>query len=146
MSAGCHALLRGDSSAGTVLVASLEHVLEAIGTAGEGIDGSSSDDAAAASDQLRQRIDLLDARARRVFDGLQVRRPAREDELARRAGLPVVEVIRALPALRLAGLVESMDEGFRLAAAFRKRAQTPRLGVAPPETGTAVGPSPGAPP
>lgn len=145
MSAGCHALLRGDSAAGTVLVASLEHVLEAIGTAGEGIDGSSSDDAAAGPDQLRQRIDLLDARARRVFDGLQVRRPAREDELARRVGLPVVEVIRALPALRLAGLVESTDEGFRVAAAFRKRALTPRVGVAPPDTGTAAGPSPGAP-
>jgi DNA-binding IclR family transcriptional regulator len=73
-----------------------------------------------------------------------VRKPAREDELARRVGLPAVEVIRALPALRLAGLVESTDEGFRLAAAFRKRSP-PRMRVARPETGTVVSPNPGAP-
>jgi DNA processing protein len=125
MSAGCHALLRGDGVGRAVLVASVEHVLEAIGTAGEGLDGSASAGAAAVGDQLRQRIDELDSRARRVFDGLPVRMPAREDELARRVGLPVVEVIRALPALRLAGLVESTDEGFRMAAAFRKRSHPP---------------------
>jgi DNA processing protein len=145
MSAGCHALLRDAGAARAVLVASLEHVLEAIGTAGEGIDGSASGVTAAAPDQLRQRIDLLDARARRVFDGLPVRRPAREDELARRVGLPVVEVIRALPALQLAGLVESTDEGFRLAAAFRKRSQPARVPGAPPSTGAAICPGPGAP-
>lgn len=142
MSAGCHALLRGDSAQRAVLVVSVEHVLEAIGTAGEGIDGSAPDDAAATPDQLRQCIDLLDSRARRVFDGVPVRQPAREDELARRTGLPVVDVIRALPALRLAGLVESTDEGFRLAAAFRKRAHRPRGRVAGPDTGTAAGPGP----
>ncbi|HKF34643.1 MAG TPA: DNA-processing protein DprA [Jatrophihabitantaceae bacterium] len=144
MSAGCHALLRGDTAERTVLVASVEHVLEAIGTAGEGID-MGSDDAATTPDLLRQRIDLLDARARRVFDGLPVRKPAREDELAQRVGLPAVEVIRALPALRLAGLVESTDEGFRLAAAFRKRSPPPRMRVAGPDTATAVNPGPGAP-
>jgi len=145
MSAGCHMLLRGDNAERAVLVASVEHVLEAIGSAGEGIDAPESPDPAAAQDQLRQRIDLLDSRARRVFDGLPVRQAAREDELARRVGLPVVEVIRALPTLRLAGLVESTDEGFRLAAAFRKRSQPPRRRVPNPDTSTAVGPSPGAP-
>jgi DNA processing protein len=145
MSAGCHALLRDEGAARAVLVASLEHVLEAIGAVGEGIDGSASDDSAAARDQLRQCIDLLDARGRRVFDGLSVRRPAREDELARRVGLPVVDVIRALPALQLAGLVESTDEGFRLAAAFRKRSQPARAPAASPDTGTAVSPNSGAP-
>jgi hypothetical protein len=73
------------------------------------------------ADDLRPHIDRLDPRSRRVFDAVPVRRPAREDELARRSGLPVVEVIRSLPALRLAGLVESTDEGFRLDAAFRRR-------------------------
>jgi len=144
MSAGCHALLRGDTAERTVLVASVEHVLEAIGTAGEGID-MGSDDAATTPDLLRQRIDLLDARERRVFDGLPVRKPAREDELAQRVGLPAVEVIRALPALRLAGLVESTDEGFRLAAAFRKRSPPPRMRVADPDTATTVNSGPGAP-
>ena len=124
MSAGCHALLRHDGAERALLVASVDHVLEAIGVAGEGLDRPSSPDSTNAGD-LRVRIDRLDARGRQVFDGVPVRRPAREDELARRCGLPVVEVIRALPSLRLAGLVESTDEGFRLAAAFRRRRSSP---------------------
>lgn len=169
MSAGCHALLRSVGGERTVLVASLEHVLEAIGTAGEGLDGpaapdtavpntagsdtaapaaaalnTAAPDAAAPPDPLRQRIDQLDAQARRVFDGVPVRHSIREDDLARRVGLPVVDVIRALPALRLAGLVESTDEGFRLAAAFRKRGSPPRVVIAGPIAGAAAGESPGA--
>jgi DNA processing protein len=124
MSAGCHALLRHDGAERALLVASVDHVLEAIGVVGEGLDSPIRSDVIAADD-LRARIDRLDARARQVFDGVPVRRPAREDELARRCGLPVVEVIRALPALRIVGLVESTDEGFRLAAAFRRRRSPP---------------------
>jgi DNA processing protein len=123
-SAGCHALLRHDGAERALLVASVDHVLEAIGVVGEGLDSPIRSDVIAADD-LRARIDRLDARARQVFDGVPVRRPAREDELARRCGLPVVEVIRALPALRIVGLVESTDEGFRLAAAFRRRRSPP---------------------
>jgi DNA processing protein len=124
MSTGCHALLRCDGAERALLVASVDHVLEAIGVAGEGLDPPSPTGTIDAGD-LRAHIDRLDPRARQVFDGVPVRRPAREDELARRCGLPVVEVIRALPALRLAGLVESTDEGFRLAAAFRRRRSPP---------------------
>jgi len=122
MSAGCHALLRRDGPDRALLVASIDDVLEAVGTAGEGLDRPIRSDDRIAANVLRSRIDRLDPRARRVFDGIPVRRRAREDELARRCGLPVVEVIRALPVLRLVGLVESTDEGFRLAAAFRQRA------------------------
>ena len=121
MSAGCHGLLRRDDPDRALLVASIDHVLEAVGAAGEGLARPIVTNGATNSDELRRRIDGLDPRARRVFDGVPVRRPAREDELAKRCGLAVAEVIRALPALRLAGLVESTDEGFRLAAAFRRR-------------------------
>lgn len=128
MSAGCHLLLRRDGGERALLVSSVEHVVEAIGSLDEQSGRPRRDEAAGPDDlrdELRGLVDRLDARARRVFDGIPVRRPAREDELARRCGLPVVEVIRALPELRLVGLVESTDEGFRLAAAFRRRTRAP---------------------
>jgi DNA processing protein len=121
MSAGCHVLLRREGDDRALLVASVDDVLEAIGSAGEGLYRPARSDSRVVADDLRPRIDRLDPRSRRVFDAVPVRRPAREDELARRSGLPVVDVIRSLPALRLAGLVESTDEGFRLDAAFRRR-------------------------
>jgi DNA processing protein len=121
MSAGCHVLLRREDDERALLVSSVDDVLEAIGSAGEGLHRLARPDEPVAVDELRQRIDRLDPSSRRVFDAVPVRRPAREDELARRSGLPVVDVIRSLPALRLAGLIESTEEGFRMAAAFRRR-------------------------
>lgn len=120
MSSGCHSLLRRDAEP-ALLVASADDVVEAIGSAGEGLHRPARPDELIAEDELRRRIDRLDPRSRRVFDAVPVRRPASENELARRSGLPVVEVIRSLPALRLAGLIESTDDGFRLAGAFRRR-------------------------
>ena len=121
MSAGCHVLLRREGDERALLISSVDDVLEAIGSAGEGLHRPARPDEPVAAGELRQRIDRLDPLSRRVFDAVPVRRPAREDELARRSGLPVVDVIRSLPALRLAGLVESTEEGFRMAAAFRRR-------------------------
>lgn len=121
MSAGCHVLLRREDGDRALLVASVDDVIEVVGAAGEGLERPARRDERPDPDELRTRIDRLDPRARRVFDGIPARRPAGEDELARRCGLPVVEVIRALPALRLVGLVESTPEGFRLAQAFRRR-------------------------
>jgi DNA processing protein len=120
MSAGCHALLRREGAERVILVAAVDHVLDVIGAVGEGLERPAVNDGVGV-DELNARVDQLDPRARRVFDGVPVRRAAREDELAWRCGLPVVEVIRALPALRLVGLVESTADGFRLSAAFRKR-------------------------
>jgi DNA processing protein len=120
MSAGCHALLRrGVDSA--VLVTSVEDVLAVVGSAGEGLQVL-ADDVPVDPSELTVILDRLDPVARRVFDGVPIRRPAREDQIARRSGVSVVEVIRALPALGLVGLVEATDEGFRMAGAFRKRA------------------------
>jgi DNA processing protein len=146
MSAGCHRLLSSDAEP-AILVASVDDVLAAVGSAGEGLDASAGADGpntagghaagmadpqsarsapaeqrhAKVPDELRARLDRLDPLSRRVFDGVPARRAIREDDLARRAGVTAVQAIRALPALRLAGLVESTDEGFRLAAVFRSR-------------------------
>ncbi|HYU67038.1 MAG TPA: DNA-processing protein DprA, partial [Jatrophihabitantaceae bacterium] len=119
MSAGCHALLRRDAEPAR-LVTSVDDVLEIVGSAGEGLPATPAVALVDAGD-LREVLDRLDPIAKRVFDGMLVRRPAREDEIARRCGVSSVEVIRALPALRMAGLIESTDEGFRMAAVFRKR-------------------------
>jgi DNA processing protein len=123
MSAGCHALLRRDADPAR-LVTSVDDVLEIVGSAGEGLAGPAerlpAHTPVEAAD-LRAVLDRLDPVARRVFDGVPVRRPAREAEIARRCGASSLDVIRALPALSLAGLIESTDEGFRMAAAFRAR-------------------------
>jgi DNA processing protein len=119
MSAGCHALLRRDVEPAR-LVTSVDDVLEIVGSAGEGLLATPTVALVDGGD-LRDVLDRLDPIAKRVFDGMPVRRPAREDEIARRCGVSSVEVIRALPALRMAGLIESTDEGFRMAAVFRKR-------------------------
>ncbi len=119
MSAGCHALLRRSSEPG-LLVTSVDDVLAIVGSVGEGLPVMSREAPVDPAD-LRTVLDRLDPIARRVFDGMPVRQPAREDDLARRSGVSAVEVTRALPALRLAGLIESTDEGFRMAAPFRKR-------------------------
>ena len=124
MSAGCHALLRRGVDP-AVLVTSVEDVLAVVGSAGEGLQ-TLADDAPVDPFELSAVLDRLDPVARRVFDGVPIRRPAHEDQIARRSGVSVVEVIRALPALVLVGLVESTDEGFRMAGAFRKRASRGR--------------------
>lgn len=129
MSAGCHALLRRDP-AGAVLVSSVEQVLEVVGAVGEGLETVTSAAAGRAGpgtceglsrDDPRAVLDRLDPLARQVFDAIPVRRPAREDEIARRGGMSPLEVVRALPVLLAVELIESTDEGFRLAAGFRRR-------------------------
>jgi DNA processing protein len=66
-----------------------------------------------AIDARQQAIDALDATARRVFDGLPARQFAAPAAIARRSGIGVGEVIRALPALELAGLLDTSDGGYR---------------------------------
>jgi DNA processing protein len=57
--------------------------------------------------------------ARTVFDGLPARRYARPDEVAARSGVSALDVIRALPALDEAGLVERDGSGLRISARVR---------------------------
>jgi DNA processing protein len=123
MSVGCHDLLRRvDSPA--VLVTSVDDVLAMVGSAGEGLAagaGSTPDDAGLAAGDVRAVLDQLDPLDRAVFDGLPARRFATPAEIATRSGVGALEVIRALPALDLAGLIETSDAGYRIAARVRTK-------------------------
>jgi DNA processing protein len=117
MSVGCHGLIRGDAGAGpALLVSSAADVLSVVGNVGEGLSGA---DEAGAVDDVRAELDGLDPVARRVFEGLAARRFARPDEIGARGGVTPLEVIRALPMLELAGLVESGEAGYRVAHRVR---------------------------
>jgi DNA processing protein len=112
MSVGCHNLLRRvDYDA--ILVASAADVAAVVGGFGElGEDGSMV--AARSSESRRETLDRLDPVARRVFDGLPARGWRTEDDVSARAGVAVAEVLRALPVLRSAGLIESSQGGHRI--------------------------------
>lgn len=121
MSVGCHRLLRQDS-APALLVTSVEDVLAVVGSIGEGLDTTvASMSTAPQVDDLRGTLDQLDPMARRVFDGLPARGATSEDEVALRSGVSPVEVMRALPALRIAGLIEAGPDGLRISPTFRQR-------------------------
>jgi DNA processing protein len=109
MSRGCHDLVRWDSNPAT-LVGSSEDVLAVVGAAGEGLrtPGEPTTDERAAA------IEALDDVTRRVLEGLPARRFAGTDEIAVRSGVGPLDVIRALPMLQLAGLVESTEAGHRV--------------------------------
>jgi DNA processing protein len=111
MSVGCHRLIRRESDP-AILVSSVDEVLAIVGSIGEGLDPVA---VSAGADGLRDRLDRLDPAARRVFDGLPRRRAVTEDELAGLCGLSVLEIVRTLPALQLAGLVVGAAEGYRMA-------------------------------
>lgn len=117
MSIGCHGLIRGDGGLGpALLVGCAADVLAVVGRAGEGLsDGADS----APVNDVRAELDGLDPVARRVYEGLGARRFARPDEIGARGGVSPLEVIRTLPLLELAGLVESSDAGYRIARRTR---------------------------
>jgi DNA processing protein len=118
MSAGCHALLARDQDR-ALLVTCVDDVLAVVGSMGEGIVAQPVAAPLAASD-ARAELDALDPVVRRVFDGLSVRRPSRPEEIALRSGLSALEVIRALPSLDLAGLLDTSEGGYRIAARLRR--------------------------
>jgi DNA processing protein len=111
MSAGCHALLRREENP-ALLVTGTEDVLAVVGSIGEGLGSRGTGEPIGRS----ARLDRLDPTARRVFDGLLTRRFCGPDEIATRSGVRVVEVLQALPELELAGLIESADGQYRVAA------------------------------
>jgi DNA processing protein len=118
MSSGCHTLL-GRAVAPAILVSTSDDVLGVVGGIGEGARPVPDNDPKLAAGDLRVDLDQLDSTARRVFEGLLVRRFARPDEIAARSGVSPLEVIRALPTLDLAGLIETSDAGYRVAARRR---------------------------
>ncbi|MGY1617647.1 DNA-processing protein DprA [Geodermatophilus sp. SYSU D00691] len=107
MSVGCHELLRGTGDERPArLVASAAHVLDEVG--GLGLDLAPPPDRPAAA-----RDGLSDV-ARRVLDACPVRIGVAPERLAAVAGCDVVEVLRVLPALELADLVQWTGTGWRL--------------------------------
>ncbi|MEO6887140.1 MAG: DNA-processing protein DprA [Jatrophihabitantaceae bacterium] len=117
MSIGCHNLIRAESNP-AILVTCLDDVLAVVGGSSDVPQISAGQ--LPSTDGLREVLDRLDPSARRVFDGLFARRFARPDEIAVRSGTSALEVIRALPTLDLARLIETGDAGYRIAARLRK--------------------------
>ncbi|MCF6505826.1 DNA-protecting protein DprA [Blastococcus sp. MG754426] len=106
LSVGCHELLR-DEHVGAVLVTSAAHVVEAVGRLGE--------DLAPPVERPDSPRDGLSDVAVRVLDACPVRTGVGPERLARGAGCDVLDVLRVLPALELAQLVEWTGTGWRLA-------------------------------
>ncbi|MFD2091296.1 DNA-processing protein DprA [Blastococcus deserti] len=105
MSVGCHELLR-DEDVGATLVASADHVIEAVGGIGT--------DLAPPPERPTGPRDGLGDLAARVLDACPVRTGVSPERLAAIAGCDVLEVLRVLPALELADLVEWTGTGWRL--------------------------------
>ncbi|WP_116453149.1 DNA-processing protein DprA [Blastococcus litoris] len=106
MSVGCHELLR-DAELQAVLVTSAAHVIEAVGRLG--------DDLAPQVQGPSSPRDGLSDVAVRVLDACPVRTGVSPERLAAVAGCDVVAVLRVLPALELADLVEWTGTGWRMA-------------------------------
>ena len=105
MSVGCHELLR-DRESKTALVAGAAHVIETVGSIG--------DDLAASPARPVTARDGLSDLAARVLDACPVRTGVPPERLAHVAGCEVLDVLRVLPQLELAGLVEWTGRGWRL--------------------------------
>jgi DNA processing protein len=119
MSVGCHDLLRRDVDP-ALLVTSVEDVLAVVGRAGEGLARRDPGPA-----DVRSELDALDPTARRVFEGLPARRFAGPQEIAARSGVSPLDVIRVLPTLDIAGLIEASDVGeYRVSPRVRSRVRT----------------------
>ena len=128
MSVGCHNLMRGDGQCD--LVTGVDDVVGLIGSSGDLSDalGNAPPGGAvptpgrhrsAASVDLRRRLDELEAVPRAVYDGMPSARTITPDELAASCALSVLDVVRNLPALELAGLVETTRDGYRRTATSR---------------------------
>jgi DNA processing protein len=110
MSVGCHELMREqaqDEASRVRLVASAAHVLEEVGRLGA--------DLADPPERPSDPRDGLSDVAVRVLDACPVRTGVSPERLATVAGCDVLDVLRVLPALELAELIEWTGEGWRLA-------------------------------
>lgn len=119
LSVGCHDLLRRDSEPAR-LVTDVDDVLAVIGSMGEGLSERPKP-----GGDVRTELDALSPGARVVFDGLHARRFARPDEIAVRSGVSPLDVVRALPELDAARLLDTADGAYRIAARLRASAGRP---------------------
>jgi DNA processing protein len=112
MSVGCHELLR-DTGMDAVLVAGAAHVVETVGAIGVDL-------ADPAPRPVTARDGLSDL-AVRVLDACPVRTGVPPERLAHVAGCDVLDVLRVLPQLEIAGLVQWTGTGWRLAPPPKKQ-------------------------
>ena len=111
-SAGCHRLLAAETDPAR-LVTDVEDVLSVIGSSSD-VSSLPVEPSRLRGDELADRVDALDPAARRLFDAFPARGWTGPDRLAVASGLPTLQIIRTLPALELAGLVEGSVEGYRI--------------------------------
>lgn len=108
MSVGCHELLRAtDETSRAHLVTTAAQVLDVVGRFGA--------DLAEPPERPSNPRDGLTDLAIRVLDACPVRTGVGPERLAGVAGCEVLDVLKVLPALELAGLVQWTGEGWRLA-------------------------------
>ena len=103
MSMGCHEELRRE---GTVVVASVAHVVEAVGRIGV--------DLAPVVRARESPLDRLSALQQQVLDGVRPRKVLGAEQIAAAVGVSEHDARRTLPALELAGFVTVVDGGYRL--------------------------------
>ena len=116
MSAGCHQMLL-DPTFGAQLVTGWEDVLGVVGEIGEMLPTIGFRPAPAGD--VRDELDALDPASRRIFEALLLQRHIDVHEISRRSGVGQLQVVRAIPALELARLIESGPGGYRVAARVR---------------------------
>ena len=121
MSVGCHELLR-DEQLGARLVASAAHVIDAVGSIGA--------DLAEPAPRTESVRDGLSDIAARVLDACPVRIGVSPERLASVAGCDVLDVLRVLPALELADLVQWTGTGWRVTPPPKEERGGTRPGVA----------------
>jgi DNA processing protein len=109
VSVGTHEMIRDE---GACLVTRGDQVIELVGALGEDLAPLPR-----ARPTARDGISLL---ARRVLDGMPTAAPIQPDRIAVNAGVPVVDVLRSLPALELRGFVRADRNGWRLTPAARR--------------------------
>jgi len=112
MSVGCHQLLR---YSGARPVMSYAEVLEEVGRIG--------DDLAPIPRGPEDQLDRLGPELSRVLDGVPLRGAADAGQIAAAAGVPLRDVLRALPALESAGHVVARDGGYAARGVDRRRNQ-----------------------
>jgi DNA processing protein len=103
MSVGCHEELRAEN---TVVVATVAHVLEAVGRIGADLAP-----VARADESPRDRLTILQ---QQVLDGVRPRKVLAAEQIAAVVGVSEHDARRTLPGLELAGFVTSVHGGYRL--------------------------------
>jgi DNA processing protein len=109
MSVGTHEMIRDE---GACLVTCGADVVELVGAMGA--------DLAPRPPAKPAPRDGLSPLARRVLDGMPAVAAIQPDRIAVNAGVPVIDVLRCLPALELHGFVRAAADGWRLTPAARQ--------------------------